>query len=130
MNLEELMVDSKAAWMDYPGCDGFEIQVANLSRKELIAMRKKCTTSKWDRKNRIMDETLDEEKFVKLFKNKRQKPAYLKDANIMHLEMSLVNKVGLNVEIKNKKNNNGKITFEYKDLDQLNRIIDIIKSNY
>ena len=48
----------------------------------------------------------------------------------MHLEMSLVNKVGLNVEIKNKKNNNGKITFEYKDLDQLNRIIDIIKSNY
>ena len=70
------------------------------------------------------------ENFVKLFKNKRQKPINLKDANIMHLEMSIVNKVGLNVEIKNKKNNKGKITFEYKDLDQLNKIIDIIKTNY
>jgi ParB family chromosome partitioning protein len=70
------------------------------------------------------------ENFVKLFKNKRQKPINSKDANIMHLEMSIVNKVGLNVEIKNKKNNKGKITFEYKDLDQLNKIIDIIKFNY
>ena len=53
-----------------------------------------------------------------------------KEANIMQLEMSIVNKIGLNVEIKNKKNNKGKITFEYKDLDQLNKIIEIIKSNY
>ncbi len=70
------------------------------------------------------------ENLVKLFKNKKQKPTNLKDTNIMHLEMSIVNKVGLNVEIKNKKNNQGKISFEYKDLDQLNKIIDIIKSNY
>ena len=70
------------------------------------------------------------ENFVKLFKNKRQKPSNSKDANIMHLEMSIVNKVGLNVEIKNKKNNKGKISFEYKDLHQLNKIIDIIKLNY
>ena len=39
-------------------------------------------------------------------------------------------KVGLNVSIKNKKNNNGSITFEYKGIDQLNKIIEIIKSNY
>ena len=70
------------------------------------------------------------ENFVKLFKNKRQKAVHSKDANIMHLEMSIVNKIGLNVEIKNKKNNKGKITFDYKDLDQLNKIIDIIKLNY
>ena len=70
------------------------------------------------------------ENFVKLFKNKRQKTSNSKDANIMHLEMSIVNKVGLNVEIKNKKNNKGKISFEYKDLNQLNKIIDIIKNNY
>ncbi len=70
------------------------------------------------------------ENFVKLFKNKRQKSNSSKDVNIMHLEMSIVNKVGLNVEIKNRKNNKGKISFEYKDLDQLNKIIDIIKSNY
>ena len=70
------------------------------------------------------------EKLVKLFKNKRQKLSNSKDTNIIHLEMSIVNKVGLNVEIKNKKNNKGKIIFEYKDLDQLNKIIDIIKINY
>ena len=70
------------------------------------------------------------ENFVKLFKNKKQKPTKTKDANIMHLEMSIVNQVGLNVEIKNKKNNKGKITFEYKDLDQLNKIIEIVKKNY
>ena len=83
--------------------------------------------------NKIIENKLSvrqAENFVKLFKNKRQKSKNLKDANIMHLEMSIVNKVGLNVEIKNKKNNKGKISFEYKDLDQLNKIIDIIKFNY
>ncbi|MDC0396963.1 ParB/RepB/Spo0J family partition protein [Candidatus Pelagibacter sp.] len=70
------------------------------------------------------------ESFVKIFKNKRQKPNNVKDANIKDLEILVSNKIGLNVLIKNTKNNKGKITFEYKDLDQLNKIIDIIKSNY
>ena len=70
------------------------------------------------------------ENFVKLFKNKKQKPTNLKDANIMSLELSILNKVGLNVTIQNKKNNKGKITFEYKELDQLNKIIEIIKTYY
>ena len=70
------------------------------------------------------------EKLVNTFKNYRQKSKNKKFANIVDLEISISNKIGLNVEIKNKKNNKGKITFEYKDLDQLNKIIDIIKSNY
>ena len=83
--------------------------------------------------NKIIEKKLSvrqAENFVKLFRKSKQKSTRSKDANIMHLEMSIVNKVGLNVEIKNKKNNKGRITFEYKDLDQLNKIIDIIKSNY
>ena len=83
--------------------------------------------------NKIVEKKLSvrqAESFVKIFKNKRQKPNNVKDANIKDLEISVSNKIGLNVLIKNKKNNKGKITFEYKDLDQLNRIIDIIKSNY
>ena len=83
--------------------------------------------------NKIIEKKLSvrqAENFVKLFRKSKQKSTKSKDANIMHLEMSIVNKVGLNVEIKNKKNNKGRITFEYKDLDQLNKIIDIIKSNY
>ena len=70
------------------------------------------------------------ENFVKIFKNKRQRPDKSKDANIIALELSVSNKIGLNVEIQNNKRNKGKISFEYKDLDQLNKIIDIIKSNY
>ena len=83
--------------------------------------------------NKIIEKKLSvrqSENFVKIFKNRKQKSSNTKDANIMHLEMSIVNKIGLNVEIKNKKNNKGKITFEYKDLDQLNKIIDIVKRNY
>ena len=83
--------------------------------------------------NKIIEKNLSvrqAENFVKLFKVEKNKSSKTKDINIMHLEMSIVNKVGLNVEIQNKKNNKGKIVFEYKNLDQLNKIIDIIKSNY
>ena len=61
------MVDSKAVWIDFPGCPGFSVEVANLSRKELTAMRKKCISQKFDRKSRQLVEELDEDKFVKEF---------------------------------------------------------------
>ncbi len=70
------------------------------------------------------------ENFVKIFKNKKQKSKKSKDSNIIALELSVSNKIGLNVDIQNNKRNKGKISFEYKDLDQLNKIIEIIKSNY
>ena len=70
------------------------------------------------------------ENLVKLYKSPRQKTKKTKDPNIEHLEQSLLDKIGLSVEIKNKKNNKGSITFNYKELDQLNRIIEIIKQNY
>jgi len=70
------------------------------------------------------------ENFVKLFKNNKPKSSIIKDTNIIALELSISNKIGLNVDIKNNKRNKGKISFEYKDLDQLNKIIDIIKTNY
>ena len=83
--------------------------------------------------NKIIEKKLSvrqAENFVKIFKNKRQRPDKSKDTNIIALELSVSNKIGLNVEIQNNKRNKGKISFEYKDLDQLNKIIDIIKSNY
>ncbi len=70
------------------------------------------------------------ENFVKIFKNKKQKSRISKDTNITALELSISNKIGLNVDIQNTKRNKGTISFEYKDLDQLNKIIDIIKANY
>jgi ParB family chromosome partitioning protein len=82
--------------------------------------------------NKIIENKLSvrqAENFVQFFK-KKHKSKITKDTNIIALELSVSNKIGLNVEIHNSKRNKGKISFEYKDLDQLNKIIDIIKSNY
>ena len=65
-------------------------------------------------------------KYLKHKKDFHQK----KDPNVTSLENSIMDKIGLKVMIKNKKNNKGSILIEYKDLDQLNKLIDIIKSNY
>jgi ParB family transcriptional regulator, chromosome partitioning protein len=70
------------------------------------------------------------ENFVKIFKIKKKSFIISKDPNLQSLEKSISEKIGLNVLIKNKKDNSGSLLFEYKELDQLNRIITIIKSNY
>tara|TARA_B100000780_G_scaffold229251_1_gene168817 strand:- start:5262 stop:6110 length:849 start_codon:yes stop_codon:yes gene_type:complete len=70
------------------------------------------------------------ENFVKIFKIKKQSLKKSNDPNLYSLQLSIIEKIGLNVLIKNKKNNTGSIVFEYKDMDQLNKIIEIIKSNY
>ena len=59
MELKKLMVDTKSAWVDFPGLDGFSVEVTNLSRKELTGLRKRCTGQKFDRKTRQVVETLD-----------------------------------------------------------------------
>ena len=70
------------------------------------------------------------ENFVKIFKKKKGINVKFNDPNIQNLERSISDKIGLNVSIKNNKKNKGTITFAYHDIDQLNKIIDIIKSNY
>tara|TARA_B110000285_G_scaffold5474_1_gene5807 strand:+ start:1488 stop:2336 length:849 start_codon:yes stop_codon:yes gene_type:complete len=83
--------------------------------------------------NKIVEKKLSvrqAENFVKIFKIKKQTFKKYNDTNLQALESSIVDKIGINVSIKNKKNNTGLIVFEYKDLDQLNKIIKIIKSNY
>jgi ParB family chromosome partitioning protein len=70
------------------------------------------------------------ENFVKIFKINKNSTKKQKDPNLASLELSISDKIGLNVSIKNKNNNSGSIIFEYKDINQLNKIIEIIKSNY
>ena len=67
---------------------------------------------------------------VRQFRNKKFKLVSKKDPNILDLQKALEEKVGLIVSINNKKDNSGTISFEYQDLDQLNRLIDTIKKNY
>ncbi len=83
--------------------------------------------------NKIIEKKLSvrqSENFVKIFKKKKISINNLKDPNIKNLEQSISDKIGLNVSIKNNKKNKGSITFSYHDIEQLNKIIDIIKSNY
>ena len=70
------------------------------------------------------------ENLVKIFKSKKTFKIYSGDPNLKQLEKSVSDKIGLRVFIKNKKNNTGSVLFEYKDLDQLNKLIDVIKFNY
>ena len=69
MELKSLLVDSKTTWVEFPGLYDFEVELANLSRKELIALRKRCTQNKFNRKTRAFEEVLDDDKFVKEFTN-------------------------------------------------------------
>ena len=83
--------------------------------------------------NKIIEKNLSvrqSENFVKIFKIKKRSLKLSKDINLEVLENSIREKIGLNVLIKNKKNNSGSLLLEYKDLDQLNKIIEVIKSNY
>jgi len=84
MDLKSLVVDTKAAWVDFPGLSGFSVEIVNLSRKELIALRKRCLTQKFDRKSRQLAEILDEEKFVKDFTHATVKN--WKGLTLKHLE--------------------------------------------
>ncbi len=70
------------------------------------------------------------ENLVKIFRKTKRSTSTKVDSNIRDLENSISDKIGLSVSIKNNKNNKGTISFYYKELDQLNKIIDIIKSGY
>jgi hypothetical protein len=91
MELKSLLVDSKTTWVEFPGLDGFEVELANLSRKELIALRKRCTSNKFNRKTRAFEEVLDDDKFIKEFTNatvkgwKGLKLKYLEDLVLVEL---------------------------------------------
>ena len=91
MELKSLLVDSKTTWVEFPGLDDFEVELANLSRKELIALRKRCTQNKFNRKTRAFEEILDDDKFLEQFteatvKNwKGLKLKYLEDLVLVEL---------------------------------------------
>ena len=70
------------------------------------------------------------ENLVRAYKSPKKKLLTNKDPNIRYLEQELTEKIGMNIQIKNKKNNKGSIIFNYNELEQLNRIIESIKNNY
>ena len=82
---------------------------------------------------KIIDKKLSvrqSENLIRILKSTKKIKTSSKDANLTNLETSIEGSIGLKVFIKNKKNNSGNVTFEYKDLDQLNRLLMVIKANY
>jgi len=82
---------------------------------------------------KILDKKLSvrqTESLVKFYKNNKKIRKKFKDANIQDLENSISEKIGLTVSIKNNKRNKGSISFFYKDVDQLNKLINVIKAHY
>tara|TARA_Y100000816_G_scaffold291075_1_gene281363 strand:- start:1608 stop:2459 length:852 start_codon:yes stop_codon:yes gene_type:complete len=70
------------------------------------------------------------ESLIKILKDGKNKTIKSKDANILAAENSLTDKIGMRVSISYKSNNSGVLSFEYKELGQLDRLIDIVKNNY
>ena len=82
---------------------------------------------------KIIDKKLSvrqSENLIRILKSVKKAKTSSKDANLINLEASIEDTIGLKVFIKNKKNNSGNVTFEYKDLDQMNRLLMVIKANY
>lgn len=94
MKLSNLMVDSKAVWIDYPGLPGFEVEVNHLSRAEFTKLRKTCVSTKINRSTRQPEEVLNEDLFAKEFTKavlkswKGLKLAYLEDLLLVDISGS------------------------------------------
>jgi len=64
VSLASLMTPSKTVSIDFPGYEGMSIDLCYLAREELIKLRKRCVTTKFNRKTRQPEEELNDEKFL------------------------------------------------------------------
>jgi hypothetical protein len=64
ISLASLMTPSKTVSIDFPGFNNCKVELCYLGREELLKLRKKCVTTKFDKKTRQPEEVLDEDKFL------------------------------------------------------------------
>jgi len=64
ISLASLMTPSKTVSVDFPGYSGFEVSICYLAREELIKLRKKCITTKFNRRTHQPEETLNDDNFL------------------------------------------------------------------
>jgi len=64
VSLKSLLTPSKTVEFDYPGMDGFKVKLCYLAREELVKLRAKCVSQKFNKKTRGFEEQLDDEKFL------------------------------------------------------------------
>ena len=64
ISLASLMTPSKTVAIDFPGFKGMSVELCYLAREELVKLRKKCVTNKFNKKTHQPEEILDEDKFL------------------------------------------------------------------
>ena len=64
ISLASLMTPSKTVAIDFPGYTGMSVDLCYLAREELVKLRKKCVTTKFNKKTRQPEEELNEDKFL------------------------------------------------------------------
>ena len=96
--------------------------------RSLVGLHNSIDVSKKIIKNKLS--VRQSENLVKQYRNKKFKLIQKKDPDILELQKVLEEKTGLNISITNKKNNSGTISFNYQNIDQLDKIIEVIKKNY
>jgi hypothetical protein len=64
ISLASLMTPSKTVTIDFPGYKGFSVDLCYLAREELVKLRKKCVSNKFNKKTHQPEEILDEDKFL------------------------------------------------------------------
>tara|TARA_B100002019_G_scaffold34582_1_gene28656 strand:- start:9592 stop:10014 length:423 start_codon:yes stop_codon:yes gene_type:complete len=64
VSLASLMTPSKTVGIDFPGYSGMSVELTYLAREELVKLRKRCLTTKFNKKSRQPEEELDEDKFL------------------------------------------------------------------
>ena len=64
ISLASLLTPSKTVSVDYPGMSGFSVDLCYLAREELVKLRNRCVSQKFNRKTRGFEEQLDEDKFL------------------------------------------------------------------
>ena len=67
MSLQKMLIPSKTTWVEYPGLNGFEVQLAYLTRDELMKLRSKALNNKINRKTRQVEEEVDSDLFQTLY---------------------------------------------------------------
>ena len=64
VSLASLLTPSKTITMEYPGIEGFSVQITYLAREELLKVRNKCLKQKFNKKTRQFEDELDDDRFL------------------------------------------------------------------
>ena len=67
VSLKTLLTPSKVVEFEYPDCPDFKVSLNHLAREELVKLRNKCITQKFNKKTRTFEDDLNEDKFLELY---------------------------------------------------------------